>query len=107
MTHAEIKKEIKRKFGTITRFIDLLGAPKQTIYGWTRSSHTKHPSAWLFRATIDAATYRSKRVAGWKCRGCGCVVEAINEAKRPRNCVSCGGKNFSPVSVIEETGKGE
>ena len=103
MNNEEVKKLIQSKFKTVTNFANIIGAPIQTVFAWTRKKHTNTPASWSLSAYIDAATYRSKRVAGWQCRGCGCVVEAINEAKRPPCCGACGGRNFSPVSVIHES----
>lgn len=98
----ELKEEIQGKFGSITQLAHILTAPKQTLHSWTRPKNRHHPPNWVVRAAIDAGTYRSKRVAGWSCRGCGCITEATNAALRPPSCGACGGRNFTPVSVIHE-----
>lgn len=103
----DIKLEITTRFKSMTRFAKILGAPLATIHSWTRTKHRHHPSEWQILAFLDAVAYRSKKVAGWRCRRCGCVVVESQAGIKPPFCAVCGSIYFNPVSVIDETEKSQ
>ena len=101
----DIKERITKQFGTAKRFADLLKAPYSTIGSWTRKKSRRVPPAWAFDAYIDAATYRDKKVTGWKCRDCGVISEGSESGRPPYGCVACGQSYFEPVDVVNQEPK--
>jgi len=102
------EREIKEKTGakTVLEFARILGAPVRTFYAYCREGKTgRAPRPWQWGAYLDAAKYRSLSVEGWKCKGCGAVIEAgKNDGRKPPFCGGCGSKYFSPVKVVHEPG---
>lgn len=96
------KNTIIKHFGTLRKFADLLRAPVNTIYSWTRPKDTRTPAEWQFDAYVDAAKYRNGRLKGWRCKNCGGVSVASKEGLPPKSCGFCACAYFTPVSVLPE-----
>ena len=96
-----LKKEIKARFGTLTRFAELLNAPMGTVFSWTKKKGKRTPPEWQIMAYIDCASLRNLSTVGWECRKCGLVMHEIDNGVKPRECVVCGSGYFSPVRIVK------
>lgn len=101
MPKQTLKERIISRFGSLSKFADLLNAPIGTVRSWTRPTNPRIPKEWISDAYLDAATLRGSAVTGWKCGYCENIRTDNGVGIAPAFCAVCGSAgNQVPVSVI-------